>query len=244
MDSATTETINNTKQESMGFFNFVFNFDEENKNEIVNMFQYALLAIIPVLLTLKIIKFAFPEEDESKGSLEIMMEAIGQLIFILGMIWFSDKMIRYIPTYSKMPYSKFTPINFLLPFLILLSTLQSKFAAKINILYDRTLVLIKGPQEDTDPKSKNVRVSQPISGVSPDRPNTQLLPSDPNLTRMPMTLPNAGGVTQPIQPQQSPDFNNMYSGPTTSLVDANSPLQQEPLAANEAFGNMFGGSPW
>ena len=33
------------------------------------------------------------------------------------------------------------------------------------------------------------------------------------------------------------NFNNAYMGPNTPLIDAS-----EPMAANEAFGGMFGGS--
>ena len=44
---------------------FVFNFDEENKATILNMLQYTLLSIIPVLIILKVIKYVVPEEDES-----------------------------------------------------------------------------------------------------------------------------------------------------------------------------------
>ena len=46
-------------------------------------------------------------------------------------------------------------------------------------------------------------------------------------------------VNQPNTQQMMPErnFNNAYMGPNTPLIDAS-----EPMAANEAFGGMFGGS--
>ena len=50
---------------------------------------------------------------------------------------------------------------------------------------------------------------------------------------------------QQISPQQSPDFNQMYQNQATPLQDANTPsMSQEPMAANEGMGGMFGGSAW
>lgn len=245
-----TETVIETSDDSKNFFKFVFNFDDDNKCELLNLFQYALIAIIPIILILKAVKNLIPEEDDSKGSLEIFAECIGQIILILGLMWFSDKIIRFIPTYSKCEYSKFIPTNFILPFLIILFTMQTKLGAKINILSDRLIDLWHGRSNEPPPKNGGnsggvVRVSQPLAGQhQPSQAdyldNNQLLPSNRQLTTMPTQQ-----VPQQMAPQQSPDFNNMYQNNDTPLPDAMVPGQiQEPMAANEAFGGMFGGSSW
>ena len=41
-----------------GFFHFVFNFDSDNKAVLLNMFQYILIALIPVVLILKFVRAA------------------------------------------------------------------------------------------------------------------------------------------------------------------------------------------
>ena len=82
-----------SEKSSLGFFKYVFNFDEENKHNIMNMIQYTLLSIIPVLITLRLIKHIVPEEDETKGSLEITVECVGQIILIIMAIWFTNKII-------------------------------------------------------------------------------------------------------------------------------------------------------
>ena len=89
-----TENLKETPNSTMSFFKYVFNFDQDNKAQIMNLFQYTILAIIPVVLILKAIKFIIPEEDDSKSSFEILGECVGQLLLILSAIWISNKMIR------------------------------------------------------------------------------------------------------------------------------------------------------
>ena len=126
------DKVNGTDStESLNFFKYVFNFDEENKNNIMNMIQYTLLSIIPVLITLRLIKHVVPEEDETKGSLEISVECIGQIILIILAIWFTNKIIRFIPTYSGEYYGKFNETNFIIPFIIILATMQTKLGWRI-----------------------------------------------------------------------------------------------------------------
>ena len=220
---------------SASFFEYVFNFDDDSKCGMINMVQYSIIAIIPVVLLLKSIKNFVPEDDDSKGSLEISAECVGQIAFIVISIWFIDKIVRYVPTYSKCTYDSFNSTNFLLPFIILLTTMQTKFGAKLNILADRLVDLWHGKQPGdagAQQQNNNVRVTQPLSGQhQPSQADhldaSQLLPGNPQLTAMPQQ--QAPQQPQPQQ-QQSPDFNAMY---------------QEPMAANAAIGGgMFGGSSW
>ena len=230
------ESAKNIPGSSISFFEHVFNFDEDSKCGMLNMLQYSILALIPVVLLLKGVKHFVPEDDESKGSLEILAECIGQIAAIVLAIWFVDKMIRYAPTYSKCEYASFNATNFLLPFIILLTTMQTKFGAKLNILADRVFDLWHGKETGDVQQQKNVRVKQPISGSGQHQPSqadhldaSRLLPGNPQLTAMPNIAPQQQQQQQ-VAPQQSPDFNAMY---------------QEPMAANDALGGgMFGGSSW
>ena len=223
-----SESVKDTPRETLSFVNYVFNFEDDNKNEMLNMFQYAILSIIPVLLILKAVKHLIPEEDESKGNLEILLETTGQLILILGLIWFSDKAIRFIPTYSGNDYHKFYPTNYLLPFILILATMQTKFGSKLNILLDRSLELWNG--KSVEPPSQNVKVSQPIVNQhqvsqADYLDNSNILPSNRNLTTMPQ------------QPTQEVNFNNMYADTGNPLENANMP-SMEPMAANMTGGTF------
>jgi len=238
MDSI-SDSVKSVQDESMGFFNYVFNFDNENKMRIMNMLQYTLLAIIPILLILRGIKHLIPEEDESKGSFEILAESIGQVILIMVSIWITNKIINYIPTYSGEDYPKFNEISFVLPFILLLATMQTKLGAKFNILIDRTMNLITGKngEEGVNNKEKGqgqnvVRVTQPLGGGGMHQPSqadyldrNQLLPSNPQMSAMPSMQATA---TQ--QQPGVPDMNSMYQQP-----------YNEPIAANDGGG---WGSAW
>lgn len=239
-----TESVKSVPSDSMNFFSYVFNFDNENKGDIMNMLQYTMLAIVPVLILLRGIKYIVPEEDESKGSLEILAESVGQIVLIMMGIWFINKVIRYIPTYSGEVYHKFNNINFILPFVIILATMQTKLGAKLNILIDRVTDLWYGRPQAHQGQGQGqgqpiVRVSQPLAGQpqqmhQPSQADyldrTQLLPSNPSMTAMPQ--------------QQSPNFNQMYQNQPTQLVSPEYPPQNvmEPMAANEGFSSF--GSKW
>ena len=42
-----TENLKETPNSTLSFFKYVFNFDDDNKSEMFNLFQYSFLAIIP-----------------------------------------------------------------------------------------------------------------------------------------------------------------------------------------------------
>ena len=45
-------------------------------DELLNIIQYAVLAIIPIIILLKLIKNYIPEADDDKGSLVILVEVM------------------------------------------------------------------------------------------------------------------------------------------------------------------------
>jgi hypothetical protein len=225
-----SDSVKSVQHESSGFLNYVFNFDTENKHRIMNMLQYTLLSIIPVLLILRGIKHIIPEEDDSKGSFEILAESIGQVIVIMLAIWLTNKIINYIPTYSGEEYPKFNEITFVIPFIIILATMQTKLGAKFNILIDRVMNLIFGKkEEERRPQQQGgqnvVRVSQPLAGQhQPSQADyldrNQLLPSNPALSSMPTKFP-----PQQLQQQQPAAVAQEFCA-----------MSNEPMAANEGGG--------
>ena len=227
-----TDGVKSVQNESAGFFGYVFNFDSENKHRIMNMLQYTLLTIIPVLLILRGIKYIIPEDDDSKGTIEILAESVGQVILIMLAIWVTNKIINYIPTYSGEEYPKFNEITFIIPFIIILATMQTKLGAKFNILIDRFMQLI-GVGRDGEKKEKQqgqnvVRVSQPLAGQhQPSQADyldrNQLLPSNPMMSSMPTKFPPQ--QLQQQQPTQTPDYF---------------PVSNEPMAANDGGGSGWG----
>jgi len=74
------DNITQTK-EPMSFINYLLTLDEENKVDLLNIIQYTVLAIIPIILILKAVKHFVPEEDDSKGNLEIITKLFIKLSY-------------------------------------------------------------------------------------------------------------------------------------------------------------------
>jgi len=111
--------------------------DGDSKAEMLNLVQYIIIAIIPCVFILKSVRYVVPEEDDSKGSIELLAEIVVQIVYMILAIYFSNKAIKYIPTYSGVKYvSEGDTTNFLLPFMILLLTMQTKVGAKVNIIFE------------------------------------------------------------------------------------------------------------
>jgi len=160
------DSLDEGKRATKGFFKYVFNYDEESRGEIMNIVQFIMMALIPIISLNKFIQNYIPQPNDEKGSLEISAEIIIQiLIMYLGLV-FVKRIIYYFPTYSGVPYPHMSVIFEVLSSLTALVSMQTKVGEKINILFERLLDLLNGNSKD-DKKKKgkktNVRVSQPIS---------------------------------------------------------------------------------
>ena len=231
----------------MTFFKYVFNFDEDSKHDMMNVVQYAVLAIIPIIVLNKTMQKYVPEADEEKGSAEILAEVIFQIVYMFLGLFFIHRVISYIPRYSGTKYPEYHVIYNILSTLLVLLSLQTKLGEKVGILFDRVAELWEGKKDD-DKKNKkgkgNVKVTQPISqgqsaitqslytgntnmGASSDGTSISQLPSIPS-----------------GQQQQQPDYNSMYRNDNNPMVGAATPGFEQPMimAANEALGGSAFGS--
>ena len=219
----------------------VFNFDDDSKNEMMNIIQYSLMAVVPIVFLNKSIQKFVPDIDEEKGSLEVLAEVIGQIVVMFIGILLIHRLITYIPTYSNVKYADFNIINIILGFLVIVLSLQTKLGEKVNILLERIIEVVEGKVnikegQQNQQAANGVSVSQPIaqSGYI-DTVNYQA--GNPPVTGTVAAMSNQGT-------QQQPNFNKMYAGPNNPLQGAAQP-QQESFggyqAANEVCAG-FGGS--
>ena len=232
------------------FFKHVFNFDDDSKSDILNIIQYALIAIIPVVILNKTIGKYVPESDEKKGSLEITAEIIIQIIVTFMGLLLIHRIITFIPTYSGAKYPEFNIVFIILAILMITMSLQTKLGEKVSVLVDRIMELWDGK---TDKKKKNgsgsVKVSQPISGqitgqqMNNAAMNQSLYTDGTAISSLPT---NESGGENLMQPQQLPNYNAMYKQDNTPLVGAASPAQESfgPVAASEFLGGGGFGSSW
>lgn len=224
-----------------GFFKHVFNLDEDSKSEMLNIIQYAVLALIPVVILNKFMQRFVPEADEEKSSIEITAEVLAQVIVMFLVILIIHRIITFIPTYSGEKYVSFSVTNIILSMLVIILSLQTKLGEKVSILVDRIVELWEGPKDTKKNKKGNsyVKVSQPISQ---------------NQTAMSQSLNSMGSTSistlPPVQStmtQQMPNYEQMYQQDSTPLVGASTPGIEgmEVMPANSmgggSFGSAFGG---
>jgi len=232
-----------------GFFKHVFNFNQESKDEMLNIIQFAILAIIPVVILNKLMQRFVPEADDEKSSIEITAEVLAQIIVMFLVILIINRIITYVPTYSGEKYQAFSVTNIILPMLVIILSLQTKLGEKVAILVDRLIELWEGRSGESKTKnSKNgkngksqVKVSQPISQ------NQTAMNQSLNSMGSSMGSTSINSLPQ-VQSQQLPNYEQMYQQDSTPLIGAASPTSEnfEPAPANMgggggAFGSTFGG---
>ena len=234
------EKINNTIETDINkqpnLVEYMFKIEEEHKVKLFNMGQYAILSIIPIIILLKLIKNYIPEADDTKGSLEISVEILIQLAAIFFGIWVIDRLVRYLPTLTKIKYEDFNEINFIIPKLILILTIETKLTNKINILIDRVIDLWNGNQNNQiiNGGSNKVRITQPLAG----RHHTS---QSDNLDNSKGPLNGLQHVDKSVTminnlPNQENNNTNNYQQELSGFMD------NEPMAANGLLGGAFGTS--
>jgi hypothetical protein len=216
------------------------------------MFQYIIIALIPVVLVLKFVKEYVPEDDEKKDNLEILLEILLQLGVLFIAIYFIDKITRYFPTYSKVPYSKFNEVSFIIPTLLLMFTMQTKLGAKINIIYNRARELWGGSKSGftggnanngtavVNVNGQNIRIRQPI--VSNNMHQMSRADSLDNALIAPPSnqMPNNNvSMIDSLPNMMNANGSNNYQAQAMQTAFMES---MEPMAANGALGGIFGSS--
>jgi len=215
--------IEGGSDESKSFFSYMFSLNPNEKNDLINMLQYSLLAIIPIIIVLKLMKKYIPGEDDKKASIEILIELVLQLIIIFASFWFIHKLIAFIPTYSKVPYPHFSIVQFVIPITFILFSMNSSISEKATILLNRILVAVGIVKEncDEDEQERPKKVATVPPSLIP------MLPNPETSTR--------GGMGVPTYDQrQDPTFAPSGYGQSQQYGI------QEPAPANE----MLGGSVW
>jgi len=207
------------------FIKHVFSFEDEDKSEMMNVIQYALIAVVPVILLNKTMQKYVPEADDEKGSLEITAEILLQLVVLFIRMHIINKIVVYVPPYGGTKYPDFSVVTVILSVLVIVLSLQTKLGEKVSILVDRLMNLWDGSSESSKKqKGKNggVKVSQPISqggnAQAPPQMMSQMSMSTP-ISQLPMQQQQ-----QQQQQQMQPEYDMMQGGI---------------VAANEMVGGAF-----
>ena len=237
-----------SSDDSKSFFKHVLNFDDDSKSDILNIIQYALIAIIPVVILNKSMGKYVPESDDKKGSVEISAEIVIQIIVTFIGLLIIHRIITYIPPYSGSQYPEFHIVYIILAILMITMSLQTKIGEKVSILVERIVELWDGTSEKKTKNEKNVsvKVSQPIAGQQMMQPPATSYTDGTAISALPTNDVSYGNQNK-VQAQQLPNYDAMYRQDATPLVGAANPGMSEgfgePIAANGAIGGSFG-SAW
>ena len=209
------------------FVSHVFSTTEEDKGELLNVVQYSLMGVIPIVLMNKLIQRFIPEADPEKSSLELLAEIAMQLVVIFGSLVFIHRMITFVPSYSGFKYERLTLTNVILAFLVIVLSIQSKIGIKTNILVDRVYEMWNGPEVHEKDAKGGVRVRQAVARHAPSQADHL----DNGAMQHDM-FPPAPTTTQSHQ-----QLGNHYTG--GAVEPAYNP---GPVAANGLLGGAFGSS--
>lgn len=212
------------------FLSHVFSTTEEGKAELLNVTQYSLMGVIPIVILNKLIQRFIPEADNEKSSLELFVEIVLQLIAMFCGIILIHRIITYFPTYSGFKYENLILTNVILAFLIIVLSIQTKLGLKVNILVDRVNDLWSGSDvEEKQYVKKNVRVSQPVS---------QHVPSQADFLDNTSVQQNMFPPAPTVTSRNSTGYDNMMNHVSSPMGNYEQPL----LSANSVLGGSFGSS--
>lgn len=234
---------------SKDFFRHVFNMSDDSKTDMMNIVQYAVLSVIPVVFLNKTMSKYVPEADENKGSVELAAEVILQIVIMFIGLLLIHRINTFIPTFSGDKYPEFNIIYIILAVLMITLSLQTKLGEKVSILSERVIHLWEGREGLTSQSAKvensNVRVSQPLSQQTqnmrqPQSSQVHVCADNMAINSTPINqLPMLPPTTQTTTIANNMMANNVQNNQMSMQM----PTQDmfEPVAANDG-GNMF--SSW
>ena len=234
---------------SKDFFKHVFNMNEDSKSDMMNIVQYAILSVTPVVLLNKTMSKYVPEADESKGSVEIGAEVVLQIIVMFIGLLLIHRINTFIPTFSGEKYPEFNIVYIILAVLMITLSLQTKLGEKVSILSDRVMQLWEGREGLTSQPAKagnnNVKVSQPLVQQQQQHMPQHQAPqvhvcadnmamNSTPISQLPINPMNTPPTTQTTTIANNMMPNNVQSNQTQDMF--------EPVAANDGGTGMF--SSW
>jgi len=219
------------EQLTKGFFSWVFYMDEKMKIELMNIGQYIGLAFFFLSLLVYLIDTYLPIIDETNSSFEIILKLLLFLYILFYSIYFINRIICYIPTFSANPYpdyimydSKFI-FSSIVSIIIATISYHNSFKIGISTISNR-IKDVTNNNETPKKKKKKVTINE-----NENTTETQSLPPMQNsLYTGNTTSINQLPIVNVQRNNYQEDFQNQESHP-------------EPLPANEggsAFGSIFG----
>lgn len=230
-----------------GFSDHVLKITDNDKGELMNLVQYALLCVVPIVLLNKSIQTFIPDVNEEKGSLEIGVEVVTQMAILFVGMFFIHRVVTFIPTYSGVAYPDLNMVNVVLSFLVIVLSLQTRLGEKVSILAERVSDFFRGFMG----MKKNKEIVVEEDGDAPAHQGSEADEIHDYETRQ-MGEPRVTMATQMSQHNQVPVMSNQGNYPertpgASMQQHRTNPnfgmMHQEPMAANAVLGGS-GFSSW
>ena len=187
------------------------------------------MAIPLIILLVKSVHRFMPKEDKNTGVLELVFEILVEVTILYLGIFFIDRFITYFSTVSKTNYKRINLLTTVIPFLLILFSLQTQLGLKASYVYNKLFDVVDGKVNLKD--NSVVKVSQPLSN--------NLAKLNLNVENNRASMPNvnvAMPTRAPPSQQMNMNQNNLSGQPMIHQPQMESSL----LAANEALGGSFG----
>lgn len=249
------ETIEETISSQNTFVNHMFTFDDNVKNELMDVMQYAVLCIIPIVLLNNGLSQIFSNDNDDKTNLELLFEVVGEIGILFFGMFMIHRLVTYFPLYSGNKYGPYSLMNHVLVFLVILLSFQTNLGEKVQILSEKAKTYIFGEDkvvvQNQKGSQQQVTVTQPIS--KPTMPQVTQGPTQQpnylndhhNMSQGSMQTQNVAlstqNYSQDLAQQTSTSIHNLgnqMGGGMSSQPNFDA-MYQEPMAAND--GGAFGG---
>ena len=216
------------------FFNHMLG-DKDTKSNVINIIQYSLVGVIPILILNKAMQHIFPEADDKKNNLELSVEIIGQLTMLFIGIFFIDRLIRYFKVYSGEKYDDVSSLNLILPFTVILFSIPSKIGQKTKIIMDRIMRALNIEKQPEEVEEKiEIRPTIPIMTDMRDMMGQHgtgdVPPALQSIATAPTKAPESGGRVS--------NNNSNNSNTNTNTNPENFNKMFEPFASGSSSGSI------
>jgi len=224
------EKNHNSKQK--GFFSFVFEYNEDNKNKLMKIAQYVTLGFIFYSIFIFFINNYFPKIDDTSSSIEIIITLLLYCYIFFYSLYYIDRVIFYCSTYfgykDTMLSDDVSVFSIVTPVLLSILSFNPQYQDGIFILSERIREAWNGNEKKQKKKKKSEQQQQQQQQPVSHTPITSSLYSG-NTTPINQLPILQEGFTQNQPVQQS---LQQQIEPTQEL--------NVPMAANEVVGGSFG----
>ena len=215
------------QSESTSVIKTIFKFDDETKTTLMNLIQYAMVAFIPLVALQMGSEKIFPAHYDERGNVELVMEILGQSIFIILGIFLIHRIVMVVPTFSGVALGEVNLFSIVLVFMLCAIMFPGNIQMKSATLSNRLMDAWEGKTEDKKNTNKNkkqpiVSVTQPISGPIP-----------------PQHQPSRADHMNQQQPPIVPPNNSTLQPPNMHTEQFAPQMPAEPMAFNEMGGGSF-----